>query len=114
MSSHTSRWLSATAITAGSALTLGAFLAPAYAASPAPSSDAVTCFNPMSAATPTGSSSGFTIFTYGNVELSNGETEGSVAAAGTVLVQRDSSSAEYPFHHSVSGNTHYEVPVVDG
>ncbi|MFT8357178.1 collagen-binding domain-containing protein [Bifidobacterium aquikefiri] len=76
-------------------------------------SSAQTCVaNPMAASTPNGSSTGFTIFTFGDVDLENSEMEGSIAVGGTATFQ--SGTYDYPIMPGSTPSSTYAAPVIDG
>lgn len=110
-------WVTTSAVLAGSVIATSALLQPAFGAgTQEPGSSTTQCFNPMLAATPIGSNSGFTILTYGDATFRNSETEGSVAVGGTPIFEYYSGSGtvDYPLHHRVAGNGNYSLPTIDG
>jgi choice-of-anchor A domain-containing protein len=100
---------------AGTGLTL---TSPASANSATSSADTptATCVgvNPMGAATPIGSESGYTVFVKGDATIANSELEGSLAVGGTATFGVKNGNSQYAIMHSVAGNADYEVPTVEG
>lgn len=94
----------ATAAAVGLLLT-SATLATSAGAAPLPAAPTTAMVNPFSVA------HGFTLVSFGDVELSNAELEGSVAARGDLTWAKGST---YPIVHRVAGGGSYTIPVVDG
>ncbi|MCB1298120.1 MAG: choice-of-anchor A family protein [Microthrixaceae bacterium] len=93
----------------------GALVSAAPAAA-APSS-ACAAVNPMEAATPTGSETGYTLFVRDDAILANSELEGTLAVGGTATFgdPRGFQSGQYPIlQGGVGGNADYAVPTIGG
>lgn len=71
----------------------------------APAHAATVTVNPLAGA------GGFTVVSFGDIELSNHEIEGSIAAAGTATT---SSSSPYNIVHAAAGSSAYTLPVHGG
>jgi len=89
--------------------------APAVAAPEARAAGTCTA-NPMGVATPVGSGTGYTIFTFEDALFANQEIEGSIAVGGTAFFGDDGGGAhgQYPVQHQVAGNGDYALPTIDG
>ena len=59
---------------------------------------------------PLAGASGFTVLSFGNLELGNHEIEGSVASGGDISV----SSGPFNIIHSAAGSSDYVLPTLDG
>ncbi len=73
--------------------------------------------NPMGAATPAGSESGYTPFVTGDAVLANSEMEGTLAVGGTTTFgdPRGNQNLQYPIQHGgIGGNADHAVPTIDG
>ncbi|WP_345801573.1 collagen-binding domain-containing protein [Microbacterium sp. AZCO] len=107
-----------TASAAAAAILGAAFaVAPAAMAGAAEDTSAPCLANPMAAATPIGSASGYTIFVTGDAILANSELEGSLAVGGTATFgdPRGLASNQYPLYHGgIGGNADYTPPTIDG
>lgn len=105
-------------VTAGVSVAVPALAATAPAADvTAPAADVCVGVDPMGAATPTGSSDGYTLFVSGDAVLANSELEGTLAVGGTARFgdPRGNGNLQYPvFHGGVGGNADYSVPTVEG
>ncbi|MFF2487697.1 collagen-binding domain-containing protein [Microbacterium sp. NPDC058062] len=78
----------------------------------------VACYaNPMGAATPIGSASGYSIFVTGDAILANSELEGTLAVGGDATFgdPRGFAAGQYPLlQGGVGGSADYAVPTIDG
>lgn len=101
-----------TAITVSLGIAVMSFPGHAQAATVQSDAQSSCSVNPMAAATPIGSSSGFSIFTTGDVTMQNSELEGSIAVGGTATF--NGGTYDYPIMHASSGSGAYAVPTVDG
>lgn len=87
------------------AATALALTAAALVAGATPAQAAPVAVNPLTAA------SGFTIVSFGDLELSNHEIEGSVAAGGDISTR---SGSPYNVIHRMAGNGDYTLPTWNG
>lgn len=93
-------WKRAISAIGASALVAGALVGGGLSAATA----APATFNPFDI------NNGFTAVAQGNITLSNGEVEGSVAALGSISSGKDN----YPVVHHAAGESDYTVPSIDG